>query len=60
MLVFLYGAPTIFGIPYNFYTEPEFYEKVEINIKNTYVIPTNRTIHYSFLLNTFILMTLFN
>jgi Ca2+ transporting ATPase len=60
MLTFLYAGPTIFDIPYNFYTEPEFYEKVKIDMRSTSTDPTNRTIHYTFLLNTFILMTIFN
>ncbi len=60
MLTFLYAGPTIFGITYNFYTEPDFYDKNVLDYKHSEAIPTNRTIHYTFLMNTFILMTLFN
>lgn len=53
----LYFGPTIFGIEYNLINAP-FYTTSDLNELDDLV--TNRTTHYTFLFNTFIMMNLFN
>jgi len=61
MLVFLFLGPMMFGIEYSFYSDREFYEleKNEFTGETDFVV-TNRTLHYTFLFNTFVAMTLLN
>lgn len=51
MIVFLYGAPAMFGIKYNLVDTPMRTEDGK---------PTYRLQHYTFLFQTFVMMNLFN
>jgi hypothetical protein len=62
MIFVVFMVPKFFfDIDYNYYSEP-FYTEIaddKLSLETTY-IPTNRTIHYTFVFNTFVLMQLFN
>jgi magnesium-transporting ATPase (P-type) len=51
MIIFLYAGPQIFGIEYNLIETPSRTESGT---------PTYRLLHYTFLFQTFVMMTLFN
>lgn len=50
MLVLLYAGPVMFDIDYAYYKEVKYTEEG----------PTNRIIHYSMMIITFMMMQLFN
>lgn len=51
MIIFLYAGPQIFGIEYNM---------IETPLRTDSGTPTYRLLHYTFLFQTFVLMSLFN
>lgn len=57
MIILLYAGPFMFGIPYDL-INTEFYVTSDNILYDG--VPTNKLIHYTFLFNTFVYMTLFN
>lgn len=57
MVILLYAGPTMFDIEYDLINTPYVTSSNNATVDGE---PTNRTLHYTLIFNTFMMMTIFN